>query len=84
MSGLYLGLNLKNMHSKSIDSRLLMRPSDHYDGSTNPRGTRRPDNPLKGIRNPIAWNLDNPCKGIQEIITNRIRSQWPRGLTVPT
>ena len=28
-------------------------------GTINPKGTRKPDNPLKGIRNPIPWNRDN-------------------------
>ena len=34
-------------------------------GTTSPRVTQKTDNPLKGIRN---------------IVTNGIRSQWPRGL----
>ena len=33
-------------------------------GTTNPWGTRKPDNPLEGIRNPIIWNLDNSLNGI--------------------
>ena len=40
-----------------------------YSGTSNPRVTRKPDNLLKGI-----WN----------IVPNRNRNQWPRGLAVPT
>ena len=40
--------------------------------------------PLKGIRNPIPQELDNPLKGIRYLVQNRTRSQWPRGLTIPT
>ena len=53
-------------------------------GTTNPGGTRKPDNPLKGIRNTIPWNPNNPIKGIRDIVQNRTRIQWPRGATVPT
>ena len=53
-------------------------------GTTNPGGTRKPDNPLKGIRGPIPQNPDNPLKGIRDLVPNGIRSQWSRGLTVPT
>ena len=53
-------------------------------GTTNPGGTQKPDNPLKGIQNPIPRNLDNPCKRILELVPNGIQSQWPRGLTAPT
>ena len=53
-------------------------------GTTNPGRTRKPDNPLKGIQNPIPWNLDNPRKGIRQLVPNKIRSQWPRMVTVPT
>ena len=35
---------------------------------TIPRGTRKPDNPLKGIRNPITWNPDNPLNGIKDLL----------------
>ena len=35
-------------------------------GTANPRGTRKPENPLKGIRNPIPRNPDNPLKGIRD------------------
>ena len=38
-------------------------------GITNPRLTRKPDNPINGIRN---------------LVPNGIRSQWTRGLTIPT
>ena len=54
------------------------------DGTTNPGGTRKLDNPLKGIRNPIPQDPDNPLKGIQDLVQNVTRSQWPRGLTIPT
>ena len=53
-------------------------------GTTNPGGTRKPDNPLKGIQNQILQDLDNPLKGIRDLLQNRTRSQWPRGLTIPT
>ena len=33
-------------------------------GTTNPKGNRKPDNPFKGIRNPIPLNPDNPLKVI--------------------
>ena len=39
------------------------------DGTTNPRGTRKPDNLLKGIR---------------DLVQNGTQSQWSRGLTIPT
>ena len=52
--------------------------------TTNPGGTRKPDNPLKGIQNPIPWNPDNPLKGIRDQLQNGTRSHWPRGLTIPT
>ena len=53
-------------------------------GTNNPGGTQKPDNSLKGTRNPIPRNMDNPRKGIRELVPNGIRSQWTRGLTVPT
>ena len=53
-------------------------------GTTNIGGNRKPDNPLKVIQDPITRNLDNPCKGILELVPNGIRIQWPRGLNVPT
>ena len=53
-------------------------------GTINPGGTHKPDNPLKGIRNPIPRNPDNPPKGIRYLVQNGTRNQWPRGLTVPT
>ena len=40
------------------------------DGTTNPGVTWKLDNPLKGIRNPISPNPDNPLKG-QESSTKR-------------
>ena len=54
------------------------------DGTNNPGGTRKPKNPLKGTRNPIPQDPDNPLKGIRYRLQNVTRSQWPRGLTVPT
>ena len=54
------------------------------DETTNPRGTPKQDNPLKGIRDPIPRNPYNPLKGIWDLVPNGIRIQWPRGLTVPT
>ena len=56
----------------------------HHAGTTNPRGTRKPDNPLKGIRNPIPRDPDNPLKGIRDLVQNGTRNQWLRGLTIPT
>ena len=53
-------------------------------GTTNPGGTRKTYNPLKGIHNPIPWNPDNPLKGIRDLVPNGTRSQWPKGLTVRT
>ena len=53
-------------------------------GTTNPRGTRKPDNPLQGIWNAIPQDPDNPLKGIRDLVQNGTRSQWPRGLTIPT
>ena len=53
-------------------------------GTKNPGGTQKLNNPLKGICNPIPQNLDNTRKGIRELVQNRIWSQWPIGLTIPT
>ena len=39
-------------------------------GTTNPGGTRKLDNPFKGIRNPMTQNPDNPCKGIRDLVQN--------------
>ena len=33
-------------------------------GTNNPGGTRKPDNPFKGIRNPIPRNPNNLIMGI--------------------
>ena len=49
----------------------------------NPGGTRKPDNPPKGIQDTILQDLDNPLKGIWDLLQNRTRSQWSRGLTMP-
>ena len=51
--------------------------------NTNPGGTQKLDHPLKVTRNPIPWNPDNPLNGINYILPNEIRRQWPRGLSVP-
>ena len=56
----------------------------HISETTNPRGTRKQDNPLKGIRNPIPQEPDNPFKGIQDLIQNGTQSQWLTGLIIPT
>ena len=53
-------------------------------GTTNNGVTRKPDNPLKGIHNPIPQNQDNSLEGIRNLVPTEICSQWPRGLTVPT
>ena len=53
-------------------------------GTINPGGTRKPDNPLKGIRNTISQDPGNPLKGIQDLVQNGTRSQWTRGLTIST
>ena len=38
-----------------------------HDGTTDSRGTCKPDHTLKVIRNPIPRNLDNTRKGIQNL-----------------
>ena len=43
---------------------------------------QKPDNPFKGIKNPIPRNLDNYRKVIRKLVPNRIWSQRPIGLTV--
>ena len=53
-------------------------------GTSNPEGTQKPDNPLKGIRNPISRNPDNTLNGIQYLVQNGTWSQWLSGLPVPT
>ena len=53
-------------------------------GTNNPRGNRKADNPLKGIRNQNPGNPENPLKGIWDLVQNGNRSQWPKGLTVTT
>ena len=53
-------------------------------GTTNPGGTRKPENRIKGTRNTTPLNLDNPRKEIWGLVPNRIRSQWPIGLNLPT
>ena len=53
-------------------------------GTTNPGGNRKPDNPLEGIRTPIPQKPDNRLRLIWDMVPKGIRSQWLRGLTVPT
>ena len=53
-------------------------------GTNNPGGTQKPYNPLKGIRIPIPQDPDNLLKGIQYLVKNGTRSQWPRGFTITT
>ena len=57
--------------------------SQPFSRTTNPRGTRKLDNPLKGIRNLIPQDPHNHLKGIWDLVQNRTRSQWARGLTIP-
>ena len=61
-------------------------PKDGCDGTTNPGGIQKLDNPLKGIQNTITQNLDNPLKGIQdnpEPVDERV-NRTILGLTVAT
>ena len=51
-------------------------------GTTNPGATWKPDIPLKGIQNPVPQKLDNPIERIRNLVKNRTRNQWPRGLPV--
>ena len=53
-------------------------------GTTNPGRTRKQGNPLKGIRDQIPQDPDNPLKGIRYLVQNGTRIQWPIGLTIPT
>ena len=62
----------------------LHKPISYDAGTANPGGTRKPDNPLKGTQNPIPRNLDNPLRGIRDLVQNGTWSQKPRGLIVPT
>ena len=55
-----------------------------FAGAINPKGTRKLDNPLKGIRNPTPQNPYNPLNGIRDLVPNGTRRQWPREFTVPT
>ena len=52
--------------------------------TTNPGGTWKLDNPLKGIRNPIPQDLDNPLEGIRDLVQHITRIQWTRELTNST
>ena len=51
-------------------------------GTINPRVIRKSDNTLKIIRNSAPQKPDNPLKGIWNLVPNRNRNQWTRGLTV--
>ena len=53
----------------------MIRFSNKISGTTNPGGNRKPDNPLKGIRDPIPRNPDNPHKIIWNLVPNRTRNQ---------
>ena len=48
-------------------------------GTTNPGEIRKPDNPLKGIRNTILQNPDNPLKGIQDLVQTEPRASGREG-----
>ena len=52
-------------------------------GTTNQGITQKPDNNLKGTRNPIPLNPDILLKGIRNLVQNGIQRQWTRALTVP-
>ena len=43
-------------------------------GIINPGGTRKPDNPLKGIWNPIPQDPDNALKGIGDLVQTEPRA----------
>ena len=51
------------------------RVEDDTVGNINPGGTRKPDSPLKGIRDPIPQDPDNPLKGFRDLVQSRVRSQ---------
>ena len=53
-------------------------------GTRNPGVTQKPDNPLKGIQNPVPRKIDNPLKGIRNLVPNGTHNQWLRGLTTQT
>ena len=57
---------------------------NHFSGTTNPRVTWKPDNTLKRILDPIPQKSDNRLRLIWDMVPKGIRSQWLRGLTVPT
>ena len=44
----------------------------HTDGTTTPGVTRKPYNTLKWTQNPIARKPDNPLKRIRNLVPNRI------------
>ena len=72
------------MFSNIFDMMLFKGVDLIISGTANPGGTQKPDNPLMGIRNPIPQDLDNPLKGIRDLVQSGTRSQWLRGLTMPT
>ena len=53
-------------------------------GTTNPVVTRKPDNIIQGIWNPVPRKSDNALKGVQNLVRDRTWNQWPRGLTIQT
>ena len=55
-----------------------------FDGTSNPSVTHKPDNLLKGIRNPFPQKPDNSLEGIRNIVPNGNWNQCPIGLTVQT
>ena len=75
-------INLPRLNS--LNSIVLNSLRDLISETTDSGGTWKPDNLLKGIWNIIPQNLDNPRKGIRELLPNGIRSQWLGGLIVPT
>ena len=89
-SALLVSVNDRFLWTRSTFCKLFItyiysRQRDMFrSGPTNPGGTRKPDNLLKGIRNPISWNPDKPFKEIQDLVQKWTRSQCPIGLTVPT
>ena len=78
------GIFLHTFLNPSMIPHNLQKVLSPFAGTTNPGGTRKPDNPLKGIQNPIPQNPDNPHKGIRYLVQNKTRIQWPRGLNVAT
>ena len=53
-------------------------------GTRNLGVTHKSDNPLKAIHNTFHRKPDNPLNGIQNLVPNGTRNQWPRWLTIQT